>query len=70
VQDAMAGPYAGAPADGSAREGGPSDARVLRGGTWRYGLLPFLRVSYRNADSPEARDAFNGFRCLRDGGWR
>lgn len=46
---------------------GPLEAkfRVVRGGSWYSGSGRFLRVSYRNLDSPDDRNDEFGFRLAR-----
>ncbi len=42
-----------------------TDARVLRGGSWKTFDAEFLRVFFRNWDSSIGRNFFRGFRCIR-----
>ncbi len=54
------------PSDGGRESSLSGKARVVRGGSWD--LYPvYLRVSFRDDDSPSVRDGFVGFRCARDG---
>jgi len=56
--------YEGAPTDGSAWiEGGDSDRRVLRGGSW-FNNPRNCRSAYRYNSIPANRNNFNGFRVL------
>ncbi len=64
VQDCYQDSYAGAPADGSAREGGKCEARVLRGGGWDSGP-GYARSAGRNGNRPGDRDDNLGFRLAR-----
>ena len=41
------------------------DVRVLRGGSWATDAL-IARTSFRRWESPERREPFAGFRCVRD----
>ena len=64
VQDCYQDSYTGAPADGSAREGGKCEARVLRGGSW--GDDPRgARSADRSRNAPAGRDYDGGFRLAR-----
>ena len=40
--------------------------RVLRGGSFGYGVAFSLRVSHRHFAAPSDEDAVHGFRCARD----
>ena len=63
-QDCWNGTYAGAPADGSAREQGDCNSRVLRGGSW--GNDPwFLRSAGRNGLTTGYRSDGIGVRVAR-----
>ena len=65
VEDCWHDSYGGAPEDGSAwTRGGNCDARVLRGGSWYYGLR-FLRSANRYDLSAGKRFSYAGFRVAR-----
>jgi len=64
VQDCWNENYAGAPADGSARESGECGKRVLRGGAWNF-LPGFARAPIRYYDNSTERDKDTGFRVAR-----
>ncbi|MDE2664454.1 MAG: formylglycine-generating enzyme family protein [Gemmatimonadota bacterium] len=64
TQDCWNDSYSGAPADGSARESGDCDRRVLRGGSWFIGAW-FLRSANRSRNLPDSRDMYYGFRVAR-----
>jgi formylglycine-generating enzyme required for sulfatase activity len=64
VQDCYQDSYTGAPADGSAREGGKCEARVLRGGSWD-GKPQYARSAFRFGDAPANRFNVSGFRLAR-----
>ncbi|MEF8734005.1 MAG: SUMF1/EgtB/PvdO family nonheme iron enzyme [Candidatus Accumulibacter meliphilus] len=64
VQDCYQDSYTGAPADGSAREGGKCEARVLRGGSWTHSPQ-FARSAYRIWVAPASRGDDSGFRLAR-----
>ena len=58
--------YQGAPSDGSAWiEGGKSDRRLLRGGSW-YNYPRHCRSAYRNGYGPGYRNNGLGFRVVCD----
>ena len=40
-------------------------SRVLRGGSWFYSV-PYLRVSYRDRDTPRITYTLFGFRCVKE----
>lgn len=65
VDDAWVQNYADAPADGSARQSAGSDMRVARGGSYADGASR-LRLSVREALPENTRDAFTGFRVVRE----
>ena len=62
--DCWNGGYAGAPADGAARESGDCTRRVLRGGSWNYGPST-LRAATRSWDDAGIRYYNVGFRVAR-----
>ena len=64
TQDCWNDSHSGAPADGSARESGDCDRRVLRGGSWFIGAW-FLRSANRSRGLPDSRDMYYGFRLAR-----
>ncbi|MCY3598662.1 MAG: formylglycine-generating enzyme family protein [Gemmatimonadetes bacterium] len=64
TQDCWNDSHRGAPADGSARESGDCDRRVLRGGSWFIGAW-FLRSANRSMNLPDSRDMYYGFRVAR-----
>jgi formylglycine-generating enzyme required for sulfatase activity len=64
VQDSYHTDYNGAPADGSAWEGGGSD-RVYRGGSLRSDASN-LRATHRPGQGPSFRAVTLSFRCARD----
>ncbi|WP_419856934.1 formylglycine-generating enzyme family protein [Candidatus Palauibacter irciniicola] len=64
TQDCWNESHRGAPADGSARESGDCDRRVLRGGSWFIGAW-FLRSANRSRNVPDSRDMYYGFRVAR-----
>jgi formylglycine-generating enzyme required for sulfatase activity len=64
VEDCWNESYAGAPADGSARETGDCEKRVLRGGAWNSAPT-FARASLRYYDRSHERDKDTGFRVVR-----
>ncbi len=64
TQDCWNDSYVGAPTDGSARESGDCDRRVLRGGSWHIGGW-FLRSANRSKNVPDVRDMYYGFRVAR-----
>jgi formylglycine-generating enzyme required for sulfatase activity len=57
--------FRSAPAEGDTAQGGPSDARSLRGGSWRNKAKQ-IRVSNRGRLSPDDREDDDGFRCVRE----
>ena len=57
--------FIGAPSDGSARNSGICQFKVVRGGSWAK-PLKFLRSKYREQVSKEANDDTLGFRVARD----
>ena len=66
VQDKYRDSYKGAPADGSAFEGGGADAeRVMRGGSFGSGGARFLRADHRDIVAPGGRGDGIGFRIAR-----
>ncbi len=62
-QDKWRDNYQGAPTDGSSRENGGSEARVLRGGSWDDNP-DLVRVSVRQGGYPGGRGNEVGFRVL------
>ncbi|MEY4680681.1 MAG: hypothetical protein RLZZ276_2330, partial [Pseudomonadota bacterium] len=56
--------HAGAPADGSARQGGDCSRRVLRGGSWNYGP-ELTRSADRGWGTSGLRSGYVGFRVAR-----
>jgi formylglycine-generating enzyme required for sulfatase activity len=64
VQDCWNDNYAGAPTDGSSRETGQCEKRVLRGGAWNF-VPNFSRASIRYYDNSTERDKDTGFRVVR-----
>jgi formylglycine-generating enzyme required for sulfatase activity len=64
VQDCYQDSYAGAPADGSAREAGDCGRRVVRGGGWDY-VPRYLRSADRFGDFPGDAFVYQGFRLAR-----
>ena len=64
LQDCWNDNYAGAPADGSARESGECKKRVLRGGAWNF-LPTSSRASLRYYDISTERDKDSGFRVAK-----
>ena len=64
TQDCWNANYSGALTNGSAWESGDCSKRVLRGGSWNYGLS-HLRSAYRGRDTPDNRYILNGFRLAR-----
>ncbi|MCF6250462.1 MAG: bifunctional serine/threonine-protein kinase/formylglycine-generating enzyme family protein [Methylococcaceae bacterium] len=65
VEDCWNKNYIGSPADGSAREDGECDERVMRGGSW-YSRPEYVRSAYRNRFSPTHRSSSFGFRVARE----
>ena len=65
VQDCWNETYAGAPGDGSARQDGDCDLRVVRGGSWDSSSRN-LRSAYRHRHTRTFRFNFLGFRLARD----
>ncbi len=64
VQDCRNRDYAGAPADGSARETGSCTFRMVRGGSWQNDPM-FLRSACRNPYNAKFRRHIIGFRVAR-----
>ena len=64
VEDWYHSNYTGAPADGSAWVSPTGSGRVVRGGSF-LSAASSLRSSYRIIDTPGARSATYGARCLR-----
>ncbi|MCD6497959.1 MAG: SUMF1/EgtB/PvdO family nonheme iron enzyme [Deltaproteobacteria bacterium] len=64
VQDWWHGDYNGAPTDGSAWESPSGSSRVLRGGSFDYGMT-YLRAAYRRGDAASVQYDNIGFRCSR-----
>ncbi len=62
--DAWHDTYEDAPADGAARPGGGSAARVMRGGSWND-LARNVRAACRGGSGPDDRAGLLGFRCAR-----
>ncbi len=56
--------YEGAPTDGSARLGGRTAERVVRGGSWNDGAR-YVRGAYRISLAPDYGHDDLGFRCAR-----
>jgi formylglycine-generating enzyme required for sulfatase activity len=65
VQDCWHPNYAGAPADGSARQTPNCMKRVLRGGSFRGSLDDIMPTARESYDAP-VRYLANGFRVARD----
>jgi formylglycine-generating enzyme required for sulfatase activity len=65
VADSWQADYAGALADGSARAGGDSSARVVRGGAYNDGARQ-LRSAARVSLDRAASDRMTGFRVVRE----
>ena len=65
VEDCWNNSYTGAPADGSAWEGGDCAKRVLRGGSWYYVDPGILRAAYRFRSYTGGRLHNVGFRIAR-----
>ncbi|MFG0320140.1 MAG: SUMF1/EgtB/PvdO family nonheme iron enzyme [Planctomycetota bacterium JB042] len=63
-EDVWHNDYDGAPSDGSAWVDGASEARVLRGGSFRHPAR-FARSAYRDWWHPDFRNDFLGFRPAR-----
>jgi formylglycine-generating enzyme required for sulfatase activity len=61
VEDRWNSNYDSAPADGSARETGDPERRVLRSGSW-YNGGDMQHSSYRNGDAPLVKNQKIGFR--------
>ena len=57
--------FRSAPAEGDTAQAGPSDARSLRGGSWRNKAKQ-IRASNRGRLPPDDREDDNGFRCVRE----
>jgi eukaryotic-like serine/threonine-protein kinase len=55
--------YNGAPGDGNVWEGGDTQKRVLRGGSWRY-FGSLSRAANRDGYAPDLRDYNVGFRVV------
>ena len=64
VEDCWNDSYSGAPTDGSARESGNCDKRVVRGGSWNY-ISRNLRSAERGLGPAGARVSRHGFRIAR-----
>ena len=64
VQDCWNSDYEGAPADGSARESGLDDWRVVRGGSWIYAPVS-MRSASRLGFPIRLRNPGFGFRVAR-----
>ncbi|MNC90935.1 Serine/threonine-protein kinase pkn1 [compost metagenome] len=64
VEDAWYPNYEGAPADGTAWDGGEADMRVLRGGSWRM-TGSALRSAHRYRRQQRHRGDQVGFRVAR-----
>lgn len=65
LADCWQGDYSASPRNGSAAEGEPCEARVLRGGSWTDTPGPF-RLAARENRAPDDRLAIAGFRLARD----
>jgi formylglycine-generating enzyme required for sulfatase activity len=65
VEDPWSPTYAGAPADGTARQSGEGAQRVVRGGAYTD-LKPKLRFTTREGLDASTRDVITGFRVVRD----
>jgi formylglycine-generating enzyme required for sulfatase activity len=65
TQDCWYTDYAGAPADGSARDDATCTDRELRGGSW-FSSPDYVRTSYRNHFAADYRTSSVGFRVVRD----
>ncbi len=61
-------PYPYKSADGRESNSDDSNARVLRGGSWRNGLTSDLRAACRLGRPPVAEFDLAGFRCVRSSG--
>lgn len=59
------GGYAGAPADGGARQASPCKARAIRGGSWANGPRG-LRLAMRDRDPQDSRYANISIRLVRE----
>lgn len=57
--------YAGAPVDGAARDRPSCDMRVIRGGSWRSGVMA-MRTAVRSGLPPSHRRATVGLRVVRE----
>jgi len=64
VQDRYHDSYVGAPADGSAWEGGEGSVRVVRGGSWNDDPW-YLRAAVRSKNGADYRSDRIGFRLAR-----
>ena len=64
MQDCWNDSYQGAPADGSARETGDCDRRVVRGGSWSN-APEYARAANRNKVELGRHDYALGFRVAR-----
>jgi formylglycine-generating enzyme required for sulfatase activity len=65
AQDWYHDSYTGAPTDGSAWESPAGDVRVVRGGSWSYNIIEYLRAASRLWLDPTFRYHDVGFRCGR-----
>ncbi|HEX7035888.1 MAG TPA: formylglycine-generating enzyme family protein [Pseudomonadales bacterium] len=65
TQDCWNPSYRNAPADGSARETGDCNKRVLRGGSW-FTAPAELRITFRNRFDASYRSNTFGFRVVRE----
>jgi formylglycine-generating enzyme required for sulfatase activity len=59
------GDYEGAPQDGAIWTGGDVSSRILRGGSWYYGMRDFLRSASRYKIHPDVLISYIGFRVAR-----
>jgi formylglycine-generating enzyme required for sulfatase activity len=66
IEDCWGFSYANAPSDGTAREGEPCGARVMRGGSWNSTQRFLYSVVTRGAGNPGFRRETDGFRIARD----
>ena len=64
TQDCWNDGYDGAPADGGAWKTGECSRRVLRGGSWDFGLW-FVRAALRGGYDSDSRSSILGFRVAR-----
>jgi formylglycine-generating enzyme required for sulfatase activity len=65
VEDPWSADYTAAPSDGSATRAASGDMRVVRGGSYADGAAA-LRFSARESLKENTRDAWTGFRVMRE----